>query len=71
MLARPYWVAQERQSIGLWGVQFSVKEAWIARSTLALIIFLSVFLVYLSKLINDWNARFYNALQDGNSSALA
>ena len=30
---------------------------------------LSLFLVYLSKLLNDWNARFFNALQARNADA--
>ena len=30
---------------------------------------LSVLIVYLSKLINDWNARFFNALQEKNAEA--
>ena len=46
VLARPYWFTQERQTIAAWGIRFTVKESWIARSVLALIIFLSVFLVY-------------------------
>ena len=63
VLARPYWFTQERQTIAAWGIRFTVKESWIARSVLALIIFLSVFLVYAAKLFNSWNVRFYNALQ--------
>jgi vitamin B12/bleomycin/antimicrobial peptide transport system ATP-binding/permease protein len=69
VLSRPYWFSEERQTIGRWGLSFSIRESWLARATLLLIVFLSVFLVYLSKLINDWNARFYNALQDKNADA--
>src|SRR6185436_17803415 len=69
VLARPYWFNADRQTIGLWGLNFTVREAWIARGTLALIISLSVILVFLSKLINDWNARFFNSLQDKNAEA--
>ena len=46
-----------------------MSEAWIARGLLAVIIGLSVLIVYMSKLFNDWNARFYNALQDKNAEA--
>lgn len=67
VLTRPYWYAEERQRIGPWRV--SVKECWIARTLLAATIGLSVLIVYLSKLINSWNARFFNALQDRNADA--
>ena len=67
MLARPYWFTQERSTIRILGLVFTVKEAWIGRAVLALIIFLSVLLVYLSKLVNAWYARFYNALQEKNA----
>jgi ABC-type uncharacterized transport system fused permease/ATPase subunit len=36
---------------------------------LAIIITLSVLNVYMAKLFNDWNARFYNSLQDKNAEA--
>jgi vitamin B12/bleomycin/antimicrobial peptide transport system ATP-binding/permease protein len=67
VLARPYWFAQERQAIGLGRFTVSVKECWIARAVLLLVVLMSIFLVYMSKLINDWNARFYNALQEKNA----
>jgi len=66
VLARPYWFTQERSTVRLAGLVFTVKEAWIGRSVLVLIISLSVLFVYLSKLINSWYARFYNALQEKN-----
>jgi putative ATP-binding cassette transporter len=69
VLSKPYWFAEERQVLGLWGYSVSVKEAWIARGLLALIVGLSVAAVYMSKLINAWNARFFNALQDRNAEA--
>jgi putative ATP-binding cassette transporter len=69
VLARPYWFAEERQTVGLWGYSVVVKESWIARGLLAVIVGLSVLLVYMSKLINAWNARFFNALQDKNAEA--
>ena len=66
-LARPYWFAQERQRLEFWGFSVTMSEAWIARGLLGLIIALSVLSVYMAKLFNDWNARFYNALQDRNA----
>jgi putative ATP-binding cassette transporter len=65
-LARPYWFAQDRQRLQFWWFSITMSEAWIARGLLALIIGMSVLSVYMSKLFNDWNARFFNALQDKN-----
>src|SRR5436190_2453542 len=67
VLARPYWFTHERSTIRLGGLVFTIKEAWIGRAVLALIISLSVLLGYLSTLINSWYARFYNALQERNA----
>jgi vitamin B12/bleomycin/antimicrobial peptide transport system ATP-binding/permease protein len=66
-LARPYWFAQDRQTIGRWGFSITLKEAWIARGLLVSILVLGVLSVYMAKLFNDWNARFYNALQEKNA----
>src|SRR6185295_13684761 len=66
-LTRPYWYAEERQEIGLLGFRLTLREAWIARGLLALIVGLSFMIVYVSKLLNAWNARFFNALQDANA----
>jgi putative ATP-binding cassette transporter len=64
VLARPYWFTKDRSTIRLGGLVFTLREAWIARGVLLLNIILSILLVYLSKLINAWYARFYNALQE-------
>jgi len=69
VLTRPYWYAEERQRIAIWGVGVQVKECWIARALLAASIILSIAIVYISKLINSWNARFFNALQERNAEA--
>ena len=69
VLVRPYWFAEERQTLALWGTSVTVKESWIARGLLAVIVALSIIVVYISKLINSWNARFFNALQDKNVDA--
>ena len=69
VLARPYWFAEERQAVGFGGYSMMVKEAWVARGLLALIVGLSILIVYMSKLINAWNARFFNALQEKNADA--
>jgi vitamin B12/bleomycin/antimicrobial peptide transport system ATP-binding/permease protein len=67
VLTRPYWFAEERQRFAFWGAAFTVKECWIARTLLAVTVALSILIVYMSKLINSWNARFFNALQDRNA----
>jgi putative ATP-binding cassette transporter len=69
VLTRPYWLAEQRQRIALWGFSVSLKESWIARSLLAATVALSVLIVYISKLINSWNARFFNAIQERNADA--
>ena len=66
VLARPYWFAEERREVSLWGYSVMVKEAWVARALLAIIVLLTVFIVYMSVLFNAWNGRFINALQDRN-----
>ena len=69
-LARPYWFAQERGTVHVGGLTFTVKESWIGRFMLALNIASSVLLVYLSKLVNAWYARFYNGLQEKNAEVV-
>jgi vitamin B12/bleomycin/antimicrobial peptide transport system ATP-binding/permease protein len=69
VLTRPYWFAEERQQVKVLGFSFTAKECWIARGLLAATIALSVGIVYISKLINSWNARFFNALQERNADA--
>ena len=39
------------------------------RGLLAVIVAMAVFLVYMSKLFNDWYRRFFNALQEKNAPA--
>jgi vitamin B12/bleomycin/antimicrobial peptide transport system ATP-binding/permease protein len=68
-LTRPYWYADDRQDISFLGLRLSLREAWIARGLLAVIVGLSFFIVYVSKLLNAWNARFFNALQEKDADA--
>ena len=69
-LARPYWFAEERQRLEFWGFSMidkrGVDRPRAARGRSSA---LSVLIVYMSKLFNAWNARFYNALQDKNAEA--
>lgn len=62
-LARPYWFAEERQELRILGRTVALREAWIGRGLLLLVIAGDLFLVYLLKLFNDWSLRFGNALQ--------
>ena len=50
-LARPY---------------FSSEDRWAGRILLAAVIAIELSTVTIAVLINQWNARFYNALQDRN-----
>lgn len=69
-LTAPYWWCED---VGIdrtiLGVRLRIPEKWIARGLLLVIIGMAVFLVFLSKQLNDWNARFFNALQEKNEAA--
>ncbi|HWB47326.1 MAG TPA: ABC transporter ATP-binding protein/permease [Hyphomicrobiaceae bacterium] len=69
VLTRPYWFAQDRANVGYGNWSFTVRESWVGRSLLAVIVALNIAIVYMSKLLNAWNARFFNALQEKNSDA--
>jgi vitamin B12/bleomycin/antimicrobial peptide transport system ATP-binding/permease protein len=49
-LARPYWSSSE--------------ERWQARGLLALVVVLTLGLVFILVLVNDWNRQFYEAIQN-------
>ena len=53
-LTRPYWFSDDR---------------WPARALLAAIVAITLLLVYLNVLLNDWNGRFFNALQSKDEPA--
>jgi vitamin B12/bleomycin/antimicrobial peptide transport system ATP-binding/permease protein len=48
---------------------FWCEERWSARALLAIVVGSGVLLVYLAMLLNEWNARFFNALEDKNVDA--
>ena len=50
-LAQPYWFSEER---------------WRARGLLAAVLALTLGLVYIAVLFNDWNREFYNSLEQKN-----
>ncbi|WP_065753511.1 ABC transporter ATP-binding protein/permease [Bradyrhizobium paxllaeri] len=45
---------------------FSSEDKWAGRGLLAAVIAIELAIVYLTVLQNQWNARFYNALQERN-----
>jgi vitamin B12/bleomycin/antimicrobial peptide transport system ATP-binding/permease protein len=50
-IIRPYWFSEDR---------------WAARGLLLLVVGLTLGIVYINVLLNQWNNTFYNALQDKN-----
>jgi vitamin B12/bleomycin/antimicrobial peptide transport system ATP-binding/permease protein len=48
---------------------FRSEDRWLGRLLLAAVIGIELLIVAISVLINEWNARFYNALQDRNWDA--
>src|SRR5262245_21581227 len=53
-MIRPYWTSEDR---------------WAAGGLLAAVVLLTLGMVYLTVLLNQWNNAFYNALQDKNLAA--
>ncbi len=68
-LAVPYWRTDAVAEFRLLGRTWRMPEKWLARGLLVVIIALNVFTVYLTKLFNSWNARFFNSLQDKDQGA--
>lgn len=68
-LTVPYWRTSEIAEVRVFGRSMRVPERWIAWGLLAIVLFLNIGIVWILKLANDWNARFYNALQDKNVDA--
>jgi len=50
-ISRPYWYSEDR---------------WAARGLLLVVVALTLGIVYINVLLNQWNNTFYNALQDKN-----
>lgn len=53
-LTRPYWNSEDR---------------WAGRALLAVIVAISLFLVYLNVRLNEWNGAFFNSLQEKDEPA--
>ena len=63
-LLRPYWFAEDKDTVRFFGLKFTASEKLIGRTLLVTIIVLTLGLVYLSVQFNTWYNDFYNALQD-------
>ncbi len=48
---------------------FSSEDRWPSRALLAAVVAIELSIVGITVLLNEWNARFYNALQDRNWNA--
>ncbi len=46
-----------------------MREGWIGRGMLVLIFVLNILMVYMAKLLNDWNRRFFDAIQQKDAAA--
>jgi vitamin B12/bleomycin/antimicrobial peptide transport system ATP-binding/permease protein len=53
-MVRPYWLSEDR---------------WAARGLLLVVVALTLAMVYVNVLFNQWNSSFFNALQDRNQAA--
>jgi ubiquinol-cytochrome c reductase iron-sulfur subunit len=68
-LVTPYYTAQARVALRLGPLPLgTVAEKWVGSALLAAVIAAELIQVSLAVLVNQWNARFYNALQDHNLS---
>src|SRR5205809_1080830 len=68
-LSKPYWFSEDPVPFRIFGFAFTVPEGVIGRFTLGLIFGMNVLMVYMSKLINDWNGRFFDAIQQKDAAA--
>ena len=68
-LSKPYWFAEDRAEFRVLGIPFSISEGWLGRLILALIFAMNILVVYMLKLLNDWNGRFYDSLQAKDAAA--
>ncbi|OJU26221.1 MAG: hypothetical protein BGN89_06880 [Alphaproteobacteria bacterium 64-6] len=63
-LAIPYFVTRDASGLRIGRLDLSrVQERWIAGALLGLVLALNVAQVGVSVLVNQWNGRFFNALQ--------
>ena len=68
-LSKPYWFAKDRAEFRVLGLLFSISEGWLGRLILALIFAMNILVVYMLKLLNDWNGRFFDSLQAKDAAA--
>ena len=73
-LMHPYWRAKEQTSVtpSFWGFTlgtFRVREKLVAWALLIGVVGLTLAMVYMEVLFNEWNNAFYNSLQDKDKAA--
>lgn len=71
-LAKPYFRSEQPSRFRFGRFDLGrLSEKWVARSLLAIILAINVAQVGLSVLLNQWNGRFYNALQAKDLAAFS
>jgi putative ATP-binding cassette transporter len=63
-LLKPYWFAEDRATLRIFGFSFTAREKLIGRTLLFTIIAMTLGLVYINVQFNSWYNDFYNALQE-------
>jgi putative ATP-binding cassette transporter len=63
-LFRPYWSSKDSAVVQLRWIRFTTTEKVISRVLLFAIVALTLGMVYMEILFNDWQNLFYNSLQD-------
>src|SRR4051794_16229677 len=64
-----YWQTDDITEVRHMGLSFRIQEKWLGRALLITIVGLLMLSIYLLKLSNEWNAKFFNALQEKDSVA--
>ena len=69
-MGSPYFWSRDKTSVRLGSLgTWSVDECWFGRGLLAAVVGIELAKVWLAVLLNQWNARFYNALQSKDLTA--
>ena len=65
-LFKPYWFADDTATVQFRWLRFTTSEKVLGRLLLVAIVALTLGMVYMEVLFNDWQNLFYNSLQDKN-----
>ncbi|HYL18521.1 MAG TPA: hypothetical protein VEV20_07555, partial [Burkholderiales bacterium] len=63
-LFKPYWFADDTATVQLRWLRFTTTEKVLGRLLLVAIVALTLGMVYMEVLFNDWQNLFYNTFQD-------